>query len=160
MPVSQPPPSWDKILNKPTTVAGFGISDMASQTCGAVPFSGVTGKPTTLSGYGITDEKCKAWVNFNGTGTVAIRSSFNVSSITDNGVGDYTVNFTNAMPDTNYAAIVSAQAESNGTNWTFPSLYASGTPLTTNSARITMSPSGAGGGGNVDGDYICVSIFR
>ena len=45
----------------------------------------------------------RAWVNFNGTGTVAIRASGNVSSITDNGTGDYTVNFTTAMPDVNYA---------------------------------------------------------
>lgn len=47
---------------------------------------------------------CRAWVNFNGTGTVAIRASFNVSSITDNGTGDYTVNFTTAMSDANYSA--------------------------------------------------------
>jgi len=47
----------------------------------------------------------KAWVNFNGTGTVAIRSSFNVSSITDNAVGNYTVNFTNAFANTNYSVI-------------------------------------------------------
>jgi len=47
----------------------------------------------------------KAWVNFNGTGTVAIRGSFNVSSITDNGTGDYTVNFTTAMPNTNYCPV-------------------------------------------------------
>lgn len=46
---------------------------------------------------------CRAWVNFNGTGTVAIRASGNVSSITDNGVGLYTVNFATAMPDANYA---------------------------------------------------------
>jgi hypothetical protein len=46
---------------------------------------------------------CRAWVNFNGTGTVAIRGSGNVSSITDNGTGDYTVNFTTAMTDANYA---------------------------------------------------------
>lgn len=45
----------------------------------------------------------KAWVNFNGTGTVAIRASYNVTSITDNGTGDYTVNFTTAMPDANYS---------------------------------------------------------
>ena len=45
----------------------------------------------------------KAWVNFNGTGTVAIRNSFNVSSITDNGTGYYTINFTTAMPNANYA---------------------------------------------------------
>jgi hypothetical protein len=48
----------------------------------------------------------KAWVNFNGTNTVAIRASLNVSSITDNGTGDYTVNFTTAMVDDNYAANV------------------------------------------------------
>jgi len=46
---------------------------------------------------------CRAWVNFNGTGVVAIRASGNVSSITDNGVGDYTVNFTTSMPDANYS---------------------------------------------------------
>jgi hypothetical protein len=50
----------------------------------------------------------RAWVNFNGTGTVAIRASGNVSSITDNGTGDYTVNFTTAMPDVNYAVTTSA----------------------------------------------------
>jgi hypothetical protein len=48
---------------------------------------------------------CRAWVNFNGQGTVAIRASGNVSSITDNSVGNYTVNFTTAMPDANYAVM-------------------------------------------------------
>jgi hypothetical protein len=52
---------------------------------------------------------CRAWVNFNGTGTVAIRASGNVSSITDNGVGDYTVNFTTALPDANYAPTFSLE---------------------------------------------------
>lgn len=60
------------------------------------------------SGYGsvATAYGCRAWVNFNGTGTVAIRASGNVSSITDNGVGDYTVNFINSMPDVNYSSNV------------------------------------------------------
>jgi hypothetical protein len=47
----------------------------------------------------------RAWVNFNGTGTVAIRGSGNVSSITDNGTGDYTINFTTDMPDVNYSIV-------------------------------------------------------
>lgn len=51
---------------------------------------------------------CRAWVNFNGTGTVAIRDSFNVSSVTDNGLGDYTVNFSTAMSNANYCVVVSA----------------------------------------------------
>ena len=54
---------------------------------------------------------CRAWVNFNGTGTVAIRASGNVSSITDNGVGDYTVNFTTAIQDDSYV-VNSSCAES------------------------------------------------
>ena len=56
---------------------------------------------TTASGSA-PSYSARAWVNFNGTGTVAIRASGNVSSITDNGTGDYTVNFTTAMPDANY----------------------------------------------------------
>jgi hypothetical protein len=47
---------------------------------------------------------CRAWVNFNGTGTIAIRASGNVSSLTDNGTGDYTINFTTALADANYSA--------------------------------------------------------
>jgi uncharacterized protein (AIM24 family) len=59
------------------------------------------------SGYGsvATAYGCRAWVNFNGTGTVAIRASGNVSSITDNGTGDYTVNFTTSMVDVNYSTV-------------------------------------------------------
>jgi hypothetical protein len=56
-----------------------------------------------------------AWVNFNGTGTVAIRSSYNVSSITDNGTGDYTVNFATALSDANYAAVFGGTNASSGT---------------------------------------------
>jgi hypothetical protein len=50
----------------------------------------------------VVDGSAKAWVNFNGTGTPAIRAAFNVTSITDNGTGDYTVNFTTALADANY----------------------------------------------------------
>lgn len=59
------------------------------------------------SGYGsvATAYGCRAWVNFNGTGTVAIRASGNVTSITDNGTGVYTVNFTTSMPDANYTIL-------------------------------------------------------
>ena len=68
-------------------------------------------KTTTLSTQGgstvpvdtVVNGTAKAWVNFNGTGTVAIRRAFNVSSITDGGTGDYAVNLTTAMPDADYA---------------------------------------------------------
>jgi len=57
---------------------------------------------------GLPSFQCRAWVNFNGTGTVAIRGSGNVTSITDNGTGNYTVNFATAMPDANYSIAGSA----------------------------------------------------
>ena len=53
----------------------------------------------------VVNGTAKAWVNFNGSGTVAISRAFNVSSITDIGTGYYTVNFTTAMPDANYALL-------------------------------------------------------
>ena len=62
---------------------------------------------------GSENYKCRAWVNFNGNGTVAIRASGNVSSITDNGTGRYTVNFTTAMPDANYCG-AGAAIDNNG----------------------------------------------
>lgn len=58
---------------------------------------------------GVEQYLAKAWVSFNGTGTVAIRAAGNVSSITDNGTGDYTVNFTTAMQDANYSVLLTGR---------------------------------------------------
>jgi hypothetical protein len=70
------------------------------------------------SGYGsvATAYGCRAWVNFNGTGTPAIRASGNVSSITDNGTGDYTVNFSNSLPDVNYVVAGTAMFDTTTSN--------------------------------------------
>jgi hypothetical protein len=67
----------------------------------------ITNGTDSITVEGAVKGSAKAWVNFNGTGTVAIRASYNVSSITDNGTGSYTVNFTTAMPDVNYAVAMS-----------------------------------------------------
>lgn len=109
------------------------------------------------SGYGsvATAYGCRAWVNFNGTGTVAIRASGNVSSITDNGTGDYTVNFTTAMPDVNYATFLDAITVFNGTAGSYNSAGYS-----TGSVRI-ITPGGVNSGGsNYDASIVSVSIFR
>jgi hypothetical protein len=97
---------------------------------------------------------CKAWVNFNGTGTVAIRASGNVSSITDNGTGDYTVNFSNAMPDGNYA--VNGNAGFGATSNSSPS-FGIGT-LATSSARIFINSSTSATG--FDYNFVTVAVFR
>ena len=92
-------------------MAGTVIADnlQAAATSTLVIKNGVANTPPTIQDSAGTTigTFCRAWVNFNGTGTVAIRASFNVSSITDNGTGDYTVNFTTSMPDTNYAVLKS-----------------------------------------------------
>jgi len=80
----------------------------------------VTGNLSFNSGYGSSAVAygCRAWVNFNGTGTVAIRNSGNVSSITDLGTGSYTLNFLTAMPDANYN-VVGSSTSSVGVSATF-----------------------------------------
>ncbi len=97
---------------------------------------------------------CRAWVNFNGTGSVAIRASGNVSSITDNGVGAYTVNFTTAMPDANYAYELSI-AGSSGIGQTLGQINSS--PPTTTSISVFSATNGVGA---VDVPGYCVAIFR
>ena len=101
-----------------------------------------------LQSNGVTTNAL-AWVNFNGTGTVAIRSSYNVSSITDNGTGDYTVNFTTALSDANYScAVTSTYGSSVNWNAAAPTTTASriGTYITTT-------------GVSQDQVYVCVAIF-
>jgi hypothetical protein len=86
-------------------VAGTTVLTLPA-TNGTFILANASGNLQANSGYGsvATGYLCRAWVNFNGTGTVAIRASGNVSSITDNGTGDYTVNFTTSMPDSNYSS--------------------------------------------------------
>lgn len=98
----------------------------------------------------------KAWVNFNGTGTVAIRAQYNVSSITDNGVGDYTVNFTTAMPDANYC-FAGGSHNSGGTGIGQP--YANSTiatPFATGSFRFRTGDPGS----YYDVSTVTLAIFR
>jgi hypothetical protein len=117
--------------------------------------NGVTFPDSTSMQTG--QQACKAWVNFNGTSTVAIRAAYNVSTITDNGTGDYTVNFTTAMVDANYSA-VSSQAYND--NVVSPS-NVTHSPLnnnfTTGSFRLS-TPNGAGS--PVDSTYVYAAIFR
>jgi hypothetical protein len=98
---------------------------------------------------------CRAWVNFNGTGTVAIRASFNVSSITDNGTGDYTTNFTTAMSDANYAPTCSYAQTLNGSAAAARVVYIYSTGAT--GLRITSKDNA---GSATDFESMNVAIFR
>jgi hypothetical protein len=108
------------------------------------------------SGYGsvATAYGCRAWVNFNGTGTVAIRASGNVTSITDNGVGDYTVNFTTAMPDVNYSVIQSANYDQTTTKINSSLIRAQ------NTSNCALSTHADNATTQFDCQIVTIAIFR
>jgi hypothetical protein len=86
------------------TITGISVGGIPD---GVVDTDVLAANAVTYAKIGTTEQGqlCKAWVNFDGTSTVAIRASYNVSSITDNGTGSYTVNFTTALADANYVAL-------------------------------------------------------
>ena len=97
---------------------------------------------------------CRAWVNFNGTGTVAIRASGNVSSITDAGTGRYAVNFTTALPDANYAYVGTCKDVSGGA---VASMNPAGTQTTSSCSiqTLTISPIA-----EADNSFVWCAFFR
>jgi hypothetical protein len=109
------------------------------------------------SGYGSAAVAygCRAWVNFNGTGTVAIRASGNVTSITDNGTGIYTINFTTAMPDANYSAVLTCNESASGSG---TGIIARMVNTATTSAlpieTVNLSAT------RYDQAFICCAVFR
>ena len=119
-------------------VAGVAYNKFQITATGVLKFD--SGYGSAAAAYG-----CRAWVTFTGTGTVTIRASANVSSVTDIGVGDYTVNFTTAMPDANYAVATN----SSDTNASRSFFYAIG------SARILTYDTGI-----IDSGTVSVAIFR
>lgn len=115
--------------------------------------SNAAGSQST-SAENVINGSAKAWVNFNGTGTVAIRASYNVTSITDNGTGDYTVNFTTAMPDANYCADVSC-GQTSGAG--YARLGSVGGLYSTTQLQVqTINTTGT----IIDTAAVCASIFR
>ena len=105
----------------------------------------------------VVNGSAKAWVNFNGTGTVAIRAGFNVTSITDNGTGDYTVNFTTAMPDANYSVQCQVSSVTTGTGNGRDCLASQRDQAVGSYRQISTSPVS---GSLTDPAIVAVSIFR
>lgn len=144
------------------TVAGV-------KTFSSDPVMGVSGLSGNIAAARITSAlnasgsapiyACRAWVNFNGTGTVAIRASGNVSSITDRGVGQYTLNFTTAMPDANFGAVGSGSGGSDPAT-TRNATVNTGVFATGSVDLTTTVDTGATGGVVSDFPIVSVSIFR
>jgi hypothetical protein len=164
--IASPNSNTDRTLNLPDA-SGDVVLNSATQTLtnktlttpniDSAPFATVSGTAPLYA--------CRAWVNFNGTGTVAIISSGNVSSITDNGAGNYTVNFTTSISDTNY--VVSGTCLGGSTGGSNYVIFGGKNANTSNtktvgSAQVTTAyvSSTGGNGGLIDHQDINVVIFR
>lgn len=126
-----------------------GLLDAQAASIAALEAIAISSAPGAAPRYA-----CRAWVNFNGTGTPAIRASANVASITDNDVGDYTINFTTAMPDANYSVVMSYSSEVNvqhGIGFI--------QTVTASSVRVQFY-NAANSVDKVDKSVVCIAIFR
>lgn len=159
------------LINTPlvpkATEAALGVAEIATQTEVntatdderiVTPKKLLAGLKDHLNATGIAPiYACRAWVNFNGTGTPAIRASGNVSSITDNGVGDYTINFTTGMPDANYSfsGFCTLQASTSAAG-----VVTFGNDFTMSSSSLRIKSANTTTGGAQDSAYITVGVFR
>jgi len=147
------------VLNGTTGISGVnalsGVTTVSSSAANT---------PVVLQDSGSNTNTCRAWVSFNGTGTVAIRGSFNVSSITDNATGDFTVNFTNALSDANYVVNATQQNPSTGAGIGTAQMFCgviggSLTAVAPTSSAFRMSVVNFSGGMS-DTPYNLISVFR
>jgi len=109
----------------------------------------------------IGGQLCRAWINFDGVNNGKIRAAYNVSSVTKNGTGDYTITFTTAMPDINYVAsgLVMETGSTGNTDWYMG--LKRGTSVTDTFATGSLKiGSISGGGAPIDPGVLCVSVFR
>lgn len=156
--IASPNSNSDRTVNLPDA-GGDMVLTTATQTLTNKTFSGAQtfGTASLAEPTGTAPlYMCRAWVNFNGTGTVAIRASGNVSSITDNGTGDYTVNFTNALADANYSGSL-VTGDASGTSLIAATNNFNAVP-TASAWRISTISRSAGA--YTDSPYIFAAIFR
>lgn len=141
-------------INGSGTITGISVGGIPD---GVVDTDVLADNAVTFGKIGTTEQGqlCKAWVNFNGTGTVAIRASYNVSSITDSGTGIYNVNFTTAMADANFSAIAT------GTQDGFAASTNSNVGLGgLNTTAVSLLCRNNADTAYVDYATVCVAIFR
>ena len=140
-------------INGSGTVTGISAGGLPDD---CITTADIAANAVTYAKIGTTEQGqlCKAWVNFNGTSTVAIRASYNVSSITDHGTGDYTINFTTALVDANYAVTVATTAT--GAGGPVITINASAAVPTASAVRLLMGDTSA----VKDVAYNNVAIFR
>lgn len=157
---------YSETNNMPTTITSAGITfnDATSLTSANIGTAQLVNGSVTAAKLGTTEQKqiAKAWVNFNGTLATPItpRASYNVSSVTKNGTGDYTINFSTPMADANYSWQSGGNNYLNGTGNDVMNVITTTTYQTSSSLRIiTKRSSGGGTIDNQDHSIVTIAIF-
>ena len=133
--------------DSPTEVARFDATGMIS--------GGATPNALSTASGSAPSYSARAWVNFNGQGTISIRASQNVSSLTDEGVGNFAVNMTTAMPDVNYSIVVGGSYYPNPQTAQGNAIFSGG--VNTSTFRIGANHFGTG---KHDTELIYAAVFR
>ena len=156
--IASPGTSTDRTIDLPDAAGTVFVSGQAlSATTGSFSGNVTLGSSVLATPSGSAPSyTCRAWVNFNGTGTVAIRGSGNVSSITDNGTGSYTVNLTTAMPDVNYSMVATAQ----GVAATYAALACENHDTNKTTSAVAVITSNRSSGVAADAATVNVAVFR
>ena len=146
-------------INGSGTITGISAGGLPD---GVITTDDIAANAVTYAKIGTTEQGqlCKAWVNFNGTGTVSIRASYNVSSITDNGTGDYTVNFTSALADANYSFVTAGRENTTGGGRSDLSIDARASAGSYASGSIRVMSCYSADANAFDAETVCVAIFR
>lgn len=147
-----------------TTSTGSGNNVLATSPTLTTPTvatlkSASSATPTVFQDSSGTEigQLCKAWINFNGSATPSIRASFNVSSLTRNAAGDYTINFTTAMTDANYSAAFGSVYTNSGTYNVYLNFHSTVSPTTT---ALRVFANAAGSSSGLDPYTGSVAVFR
>ena len=117
--------------------------------------SNITDGTTTVGTSYVVNGSAKAWVNFNGTGTIAARDSFNLSSLTDNGTGDYTHNFSSAMTNSNFSTATDGRYDA---TVSYTHLASKG-PIAYTTSSLQIATGAGNGVANYDFTFASSSIF-
>jgi hypothetical protein len=159
-------------INGTGTISGISVGGLENGcvnaddlATAAVTNSKLAANAVTIDKLGTTEQSqlCKAWVNFDGTlvtnpgSATGIRASYNVSSITDNNPGDYTVNFTTALADANYAGIVTTEPNQGANASIVGGVYFSSSVYSTTQMRVFVH---LGSNGGFDRSFVTAAVFR
>jgi hypothetical protein len=158
--IDVPAEAGTRAINLPAVSGNILTDGAALPAIDGSAITGITVSSLSTASGSAPSYSARAWVNFQGSGTVTIKASGNVSSITDNGTGQYTLNFATNMPDTNYAIATTNAGLNNNMSYYVVGLRNQDPPDVKSTSQVRMQCGNGATGGASDSANISVTIFR